>query len=155
MKVTITGKRSISNMLKIGLQIVAVIGILVMIFLPFILNIYQKIWNIELGNLYIPLLGIMYLSGVPAVILVYQFIRLFDSLKKDMPFVRENINYLKNASTCSLIIVIEYIIGIFLFKSIFVAIVIGVFLIAWLGLYILAELFKQAVAYKEENDLTI
>ena len=155
MKVTITGKRSISNMLKIGLQIVAVIGILVMIFLPFILNIYQKIWNIELGNLYIPLLCIMYLSGVPAVILVYQFIRLFDSLKKDMPFVRENINYLKNASTCSLIIAIEYIIGIFLFKSIFVAIVIGVFLIAWLGLYILAELFKQAVAYKEENDLTI
>ena len=151
----VTGKRSISNLLKLGLQIVAIIGIVVMIFLPFILEVYQKIWNIELGNLYIPLLGIMYLSGIPAVILLYQFIQLFDSLKKETPFIKENIKYLKKASLCSIIIAIEYIIGIFIFKSIFVAIIIGIFLIAWLGLYILAELFKQAVAYKEENDLTI
>ena len=49
----------------------------------------------------------------------------------------------------------NYLFGIYIFKSIFALIIVGIFPIAYLGLYILSELFKQAVQFKEENDLTI
>ena len=46
--------------------------------------------------------------------------------------------------------------GMFLVtNSIFGIIIVGVFIIAWLGLYILAELLQKAIEYKEENELTI
>ena len=40
-------------------------------------------------------------------------------------------------------------------RAIFSIVAVGVFTVAWLGLYILSELLKQAIEYKEENDLTI
>ena len=89
------------------------------------------------------------------LVIVQQFIKLFNSLSINMPFVQENSSHLKTASICSGIIALEYIIGIYIFKSIFTFIIVGIFLIAWIGLYILSELFKQAVKFKEENDLTI
>ena len=80
---------------------------------------------------------------------------MFDTLKQNNPFVVENVKHLKICSIWSFLISIEYIIGAFVTKSVFSIIVIGVFIIAWLGLYILSELLKQAIEYKEENELTI
>lgn len=40
-------------------------------------------------------------------------------------------------------------------NPIFALVVIGMFVIAWLGTYVLAELLQKAIFYKEENDLTI
>ena len=50
---------------------------------------------------------------------------------------------------------IEFMIGIFFITSIFAIVIIGVFAVAWLGGYILSELLKEAIQYKEENELTI
>ena len=80
---------------------------------------------------------------------------MFGTLKQDNPFIMENVKSLKIISTCSLIIAIEHIIGIFFIVSIFEIVLIGVFIIIWLGGYILAELLKKAIEYKEENELTI
>ena len=66
------------------------------------------------------------------------------------------INYkIKILDICSFIITIEYMIAIFFIKSVFSIVIIGVFAIAWLGSYILSELLKKAIDYKEENELTI
>ena len=67
----------------------------------------------------------------------------------------ENVKHLKVISICSLIIMLEYIVGIFFITSIFAIVIIGVFGVTWLGTYILAELLKEAIQYKEENELTI
>ena len=98
---------------------------------------------------------LLYASGVPALVIVNRFIHIFDTLKLSTPFIKKNVIDLKTISICSLIIAIEYVIGLIIIKSIFAMVVIGVFVIACLGLYILSELLKQAIEYKEENDLTI
>ncbi len=151
----ITGKKSISNYIKILLQIIFVFGVLTIAFLPIVVKYYIQFLRLDLQNFYIPCLILLYASGIPMLVIVQQFIKLFNSLSINMPFVQENSSHLKTASICSGIIALEYIIGIYIFKSIFTFIIVGIFLIAWIGLYILSELFKQAVKFKEENDLTI
>ena len=150
----ILGKNSISNYIRICLQLVFIGGTLILITLPVLLNYYLQLFNLP-TDIYPPTLTLLYVSGIPALIIIYQFIKLFESLKDANPFVTKNSNYLKTSSFCSLIIAIEYFISIFIFKSVFTIIIMMIFIIAWIGLYILSELFKQAINYKEENDLTI
>ena len=149
----VIGKNSISNLIKIGLQIVFIIGLGIIAFLPFLLKIYTTYINPYLK--YLPALILLYASGIPALVIVNRFIHIFDNLKLENPFIEENVLYLKTVSICSLIIAIEYFVGLIIIKSVFAVVMVGTFIIAWLGLYILSELLKQAIKYKEENDLTI
>ncbi len=150
----VTGNKSISSLIKIFLQVLIGIGAIVLILLPLLLQKYIQYINPTLD--YYPALLLLYVSGIPAIIIVYEFIKLFGSLKADNPFVENNVKSLKISSLCSVIIAIEYGVGMFLVtNSIFGIIIVGVFIIAWLGLYILSELLQKAIEYKEENDLTI
>ncbi len=150
----VTGKKSISTLIKIFLQILICIGITILVLLPLLLKNYIQYINPILD--YYPALILLYVSGIPAIIIVNEFIKLFGSLKEDSPFIVSNVKALKVSSICSLIIAMEYGMGMFLVtNSIFGIIIVGVFIIAWLGLYILAELLQKAIEYKEENELTI
>lgn len=150
----ITGKDSISNYIKLFLQGVFIFGSIVVIVLPWAVDYYFKIRG-NSYDFYWSFLIMLYISGIPMLTIVFQFIKLFDSLKRETPFIEENAKYLKVSSICSGIIALEYVVGIFVFKSVFTLIITGIFLVAWLGLYIVSELFKQAVQFKEENELTI
>lgn len=150
----VTGNKSLSSLIKLFLQIVLIMGSAIYIFLPLLLKAYIYYVNQQLN--YIRALVLLYVSGIPAIIIVNEFIHMFDTLKKDNPFIKENVRSLKRISICSLIIAMEYAVGIFIVtNSIFTIIIIGVFVIAWLGSYVLAELLQKAIYYKEENDLTI
>ena len=149
----VTGKNSLSNFIEICLKIIFVIGIIIYITLPFLLSKYVELFNPVLD--YIPALVILYVSGIPALIIVFKFIKIFNTLKQDNPFTMENVKHLKVISICSLIISIEYIIGMFFIVSVFEIIAIAIFIIAFLGTYVLSELLRKAIEYKEENDLTI
>lgn len=152
-KMKVTGKKSLSDFIEICLKIIFVVGILIYITLPFLLNMYVEFFNPVLN--YTAALIILYVSGIPALIIVYEFIKIFKTLKLDNPFTEENVKGLKITSICSLIIAIVYIVGIFFIVSVFEIIAIAIFIIAWLGTYVLAELLRKAIEYKEENDLTI
>lgn len=150
----IKGKKSLSSFIKLSLQILLVFGCVVYITLPILLKQYIQYLNSSLQ--YVNALILLYASGIPAIIIINECIHLFDSLKKEKPFTRQNAKSLKIVSISSLVIAIEYIVGMFFAtRSIFALIIIGVFLIAWLGAYVLSKLWEEAVTYKEENDLTI
>lgn len=149
----ITGKNSISNLIKVALQFVFILGIIIILTLPILIKKYIEYINPTMS--YVATLILLYASGIPALVIVWKFIDMFNTLKEETPFIMKNVKNLKITSICSLIISIEYILGIFVTNSIFAIVVIGVFVIAWLGLYILSELLKQAIEYKEENELTI
>ena len=149
----VTGKKSLSNFIEIGLKIIFVVGIIIYLTLPILLNKYVEIFNPILN--YTAALVVLYISGIPALIIIYAFIKMFETLKNDNPFVRENVTYLKIVSVCSLLISIIYIVGMFFIVSIFEIVAIAIFIIAFLGTYVLAELLRRAIEYKEENDLTI
>ena len=167
----ITGNRSISSMIKIFLIILFAICIAAIIAVPTFAekqgaeSFKSMILDESLGTTII----VIYLSGIPALIMLYQFIRIFSSLEKGEVFNRKIENRFLITSICSIIIGIIYGINIFIIPNkikhfeystiitlVFFSIVIAmIFLILGIGLIVLKEIYKTAIDNKEENDLTI
>lgn len=153
----ITGKKGIGNILKTLLQIAFYGGIILLVILPFILQAFGTHLN---ASMYI-----IYPNGLVLLMIVKQFIKLFDSLKKNQPFSESNVTILKNTAKVALIEsflwLIDLLYEIILAKAydILLILVVTFLSILFLGvsiaLYVLAELFKEATQYKQENELTI
>lgn len=152
----IFGKRGLGNILKILLQFVLVLGILILISFPIIL----RFTNISIN----PNIILFYPNAICLLLIIYQFIGLFDSLKNNNPFCENTVKRLKKSEKISGITSVIWFLDI-LYEVIFVRnlnpyILILVFLfILFVGvtiaLFLLAELFNKAIEYKNENDLTI
>lgn len=152
----IMGEKGIGSILKLILQISFVLGIIILVILPISLLVIGK----EFTEFIIEL----YPNGICFLIIVKQFIGLFDSLKENHPFCENTVKRLKTAGTASvlisIILAVIVLYEIFLAKGTVMFIVITsclcvLFIGVSLALYILAELFKQAINYKQENELTI
>ena len=143
------GKKGLGSFLKICLEIIFCLVIIMMIAALF------KTTKVVL----------FYPNIICLLVIMFAFIKLFDSLKKEEPFCKDtikNINIAKIASAiASVIWLIQALYEIILVKyADFLAIFILLFMfILFLGvsiaLYILRELFIKAKNYKEENDLTV
>ncbi len=153
----ITGKNGIGELLKNILQVCFYGGIIILIILPFALQLVGLHLNATAF--------VVYPNGTVLLVITYKFIKLFDSLKHNKPFCNENVKILKSTGIVALIgsflWILDLIFEIVLAKT-YDAMIIMVLLflsILFFGvavaLYILAELLKQATEYKEENELTI
>ena len=148
----IVGKNGLGNIIKIILQICFWVGIAFLIILPIILK------SISIFEI------MLYLNGITLLVIVKQFIELFDSLKIEKPFCNNTVKRMNIASIAAGIMTgLFFIETIYKFASnnsdikincilVFMTIL---FLGVAIALYILAELFRQATEYKSENDLTI
>lgn len=153
----IVGEKGIGKILKVFLQICFWAGIIILIVPPFIINQY----GFYLGAS----MFVIYPNGIVLLIITHNFIKLFNSLRLNNPFCKENVKILKTTSIVSLIgsilWLIDFLYEIILAKSsdiifnstlVFLSIL---FLGVSIALYIIAELMKQATEYKQENELTI
>ncbi len=167
----ITGNRSISSMIKIFLIILFAICIASVITVPIIVenqgigSLKQMIFNGILGSTVV----CIYLSAIPALVMLYQFIKIFSSLEKGEVFSRKIENRFLVTSICSIVIGIIYAINAitmpnkiaqFEYSAIvtymfFAVIVSMIFLILGIGLIVLKSIYRTAIENKEENDLTI
>lgn len=167
----ITGNRSISSMIKIFLIILFAICIASVITVPIIVenqgigSLKQMIFNGILGSTVV----CIYLSAIPALVMLCQFIKIFSSLEKGEVFSRKIENRFLVTSICSIVIGIIYAINAitmlnkiakFEYSAIvtymfFAVIVSMIFLILGIGLIVLKSIYRTAIENKEENDLTI
>lgn len=152
----ISGKNSISGILKILLQICFVGGIAFLILLPIVL--------LSIGKHINAFMYVLYPNGICFLVFVKQFVDLFNLLKENKPFCNTTVKKLsiagKAAGIIAIILGIETIFDIIVIKGeMMFALILGFICILFLGvsiaLYILSELFRQAKEYKEENDLTV
>ena len=153
----ILGKNGIGQFLKIFLQVCFFGGIIVLIILPFLLQMVGL--NLNAAAI------IIYPNGIALLGIVYQFIGLFDSLKNNNPFCDENVKRLKIAGIFSLIGAILWTLDLLYelllvqcFEPVFILILVFLMILftgVSIALYILSELMEQATEYKVENELTI
>lgn len=152
----VKGKNGIGSLLKILLWIGMIIGGMALLFLcPMFYWLDIKFdW----------FLLMIYPCGVCFFIFMYQFIGLFQMLEMNSPFCRKTISYLNKSMWLSYIIsglifvaLIFMICGYSYTLAVKCCILfIGVlFFGVGIALFILKELFREAIDYKEENDLTI
>ncbi len=128
-----------------------------MIALPFLLNLLGLHINATAF--------VIYPNGTVILLIVYKFIKLFDSLKHNEPFCDNNVKLLRSAGRLALIgsflWIIDLLYQLILAKAydiVFIVILVflaALFFVVYIALYILSELFKEAVEYKKENELTI
>lgn len=153
----INGEKGLGNILKIFLEICFYLGIVLLIILPFALN--------KVGIDFKVSAFIIYPNGIILLIIARQFIKLFNSLKENNPFCENNVKILKNTARISLIGALLWVIDLCMqvilrgSDNLIIVLTLTFMCILFIGvsiaLFILSELFKEAVNYKRENELTI
>lgn len=148
--------KKLGAILELVLRIGLIIGII------FLMCYYSLLEMLDIEvNLF---LLMVYPCGLSFLGLVNQFIGMFGLLKINNPFSKETITYLRKGMYISFIIsfLVAISLSILIINNLYVLAVklcIGFICVLFFGvgiaLYLLKELFKEALQYKEENELTI
>lgn len=129
-------------------------GILICLSVPFLFKLAGKYYSI-FDRFYIPFTIIFMLAGVFALAILSELCKMFRTVINADPFVKENVNSLKNMGYYAFIIAISMVAKLFFVVTPATIILVLVFVIAGLFSLVLSQVFDQAVTYKLENDLTI
>lgn len=151
----ILGEKGLSGYVKYFLDLLLLGGIVIFISLPFSVKWYLTKMYLGTNEDYYFLLGFLYSSGFLGLVIVNEIRKIFKTLNRKNPFMMDNVRSLKRIAGASFIIAALYIFKIVLYNSFLTIILMMVFVIAGFFSIIFAEVFRQAVIVKEENDLTI
>lgn len=157
----ITGKKSISTLIKIFLIILFIICLIAMVSFPMVAIIYVTVEVVFL-----------YIAAIPALLMIIEFIKIFSSLEKGKVFDRKIEKGLKRAAIDSFLIGFIFLSNIIIYVAltsfeelliepikliylIYVIFMSMIFSILSVGLIVLKNIYRTAIDNKEENDLTI
>ena len=148
-------KSIISRIVSIIFMIILVCGVICLLFLPQLFDYFKL--DGTTNFYYRPLIYKMalYLCYLLCLSVVYKLSSLFNMIYKDTPFKKEVENSLK---ACAIIFMILFVIVIV--KAIFIPTLLSfavslICFVASLSFYVLAEVIKAAILYKEEIDYTV
>lgn len=152
---TSDSKNRLTGFVKLLTDTIFIIGLLILATLPVSLqHFFSDIFDTGYEN-YTFLLVFLYLTGFLCLLLVYEVKKILGRLYRKNPFVMENVKSFKRIAYYSFLISSLYIVKIVLFITVLTVIVAFLFILAGLFSLVLSQVFAQAVAVKEENDLTI
>lgn len=149
-------KKSITHYIsKITVDILFYLSILCTASTPFVgENIFNFIgYGVE--SYKIPFVITIFLSGLCCVYILYNLKQLYRSLLVGNPFVDKNVGYLRKMAVACMCVSIIYLLKCFIVFTIATVVIAVVFIIGCLFCLTLKDLFKQAINYKTENELTI
>ncbi len=129
-------------------------GIVVCITVPFSFRFVGRYYKI-FDRFYFPFCVIFIFAGIFALIILRELRRMFQTVMKGDPFVRENVRSLKRMGVCAFAISVAMAARLFFVITPAALVLVAVFTIAGLFSLVLSQVFDQAVTYKLENDLTI
>ncbi|MDF2989225.1 MAG: hypothetical protein K0R50_4735 [Eubacterium sp.] len=156
MKLQIPGQKNLSHVMEILCTVFQILGTLMVVTLPWTLNYYLMFKNTYvLGDVYYSMLVLLFLSGVCAFAILGQAKKILHNINTKNPFTFDTANRIKYISFWCLPIAFAYMVAIYFIPSAFVLLVGLTFLFLAACIFIIAQLFYQAVNYKQENDLTI
>lgn len=162
----ILGKKSLSSVVMIFLCVLLVLCIIAIVAGGiFVLSNLAFFTKDLLSITYI----LIYLSSIPALVMIIAFLQIFNTLKQENPFEKKNIKRLGISYLVSIVIGVIYAINVLLIylgvgimqKGFFIIYPLAnvaisiIFLIFGIGIVVLKEIYRKAIEYKDENDLTI
>lgn len=169
----ILGEKSLSSKVISGLKVLfAIISLIDIIVLSTIIKIVFHIVmkeNIQNNVFDLTLFIMIITTGIIALFIIYQFIKIFKNLKSNTLFCENNAKSLNIISnSCFIISAIYFIIAILIFLIIsdlmgeflyyifaFSIMLMVIFAVSGIGIKILNEIYKKAIEYKKDNDFTI
>lgn len=147
-------KDTLTRVTKYILDVMFYAGILVTLSLPITIKWYGTI-NSFFQKHYVSQIILFAISGVLALLIVYELRKMFKTVLAEDCFVLTNVVSLRKMGTYSLMIAFVTACRMILSITPATLVVIIVFIIAGLFSKVLSRVFDRAVAYKLENDFTI
>ncbi|NBK90628.1 DUF2975 domain-containing protein [bacterium 1XD21-13] len=129
-------------------------GILVCLTLPVSLRFVGAYFP-HYAIFYIPMLILFLISGIFAILIIWELRSMFRTVLNGDCFVKENVRSLKRMGNDSFCIAAVSAVRLLIVITPATLVIILVFIIAGLFSKVLSNVFDQAVTYKLENDLTI
>ncbi len=139
---------------QILVNVLLVLGAVSIVVMPMFARTFTNFYGYE-DELYAAFLAVLYSSGLCAEYILFNLHLMFKTLMNGNPFVESNVVCFKRmAAACAAASVIYIIKSVFIFSfgSVCVALV---FTVGTMFCLTLKSIFEQAIAYKNENDLTI
>ncbi len=149
-------KFSLSHMACLFISIIIIVCTVAYIALPWLIDIYIETATVEISaDTHKIMISMMYSIGAPVLVMLVMAWLLTVNISRGKSFIRKNVTCLRAISICSVIIaVLVQFFGFFL-TSFFPLVITIIFLLLALLTAVFASLFKTAIKYKEENDLTV
>jgi len=129
-------------------------GILCCLALPFVMPKLVDLFGYG-EALVLPLTIVLFLSGICSLFILWQLKAMFKTILNGNPFVGANVNCLRKCSVASFLIAIIFTVKTIFWFSVMTSVVVIIFSLLGLFCLTLKDVFKQAIAYKEENDWTV
>jgi hypothetical protein len=109
----------------------------------------------DIAKMYVFYMVILYIFGIMMLYILNELRVIFNSVEKTDPFILRNVTALRRISKASMATCVIFLVKIFIVNSLMTMVSLFIFFIASLFCIVLAEIFKKAVEYKNEHDLTI
>jgi hypothetical protein len=148
-------KSIISKIVTVILKIILCLGSISLFFVPYIYDFIGKYQDIAFNDQTILYKVALYISAVLVLYIIFELIKIFSLVYKENPFNKNTEYSLKRIAIVLMILSL-----ITLIKSIFIPTVLSfsIFIILFvgsLGVYVLSQVFKAAIEYKNEIDYTV
>lgn len=98
---------------------------------------------------------IVFLSGLACIYILFNLKQMYRTLLEGNPFVDKNISHFRKMAVTCFVVCVAYFVKCFFMFTYATAIISAIFAVGCLFCLTLKDLFKQAVNFKAENDLTI
>ena len=139
---------------KIVIDILFYLSIVGVILVPFFTDDVFRFAQYSNKDI-ITLTATLFFSGLGCVYILFHLKKMYSSLMDGNPFVDENVSHFREIAVACIIIAIIYLIKCFLLFTFGTLIISAVFTVGCLFCLTLKDLFKQAINYKTENELTV
>lgn len=140
---------------KIILDFMYFSGMLVFLTLPFTLKLAGKYYSDSISSNYVRMYLVLGIASILGIMIIGKLRKMMKTVIEQECFVWENVQSLEAMSRYSFKIALLFVLKLFFLPSPATCIIIIVFFVAALFSDVLSCVFRQAVSYKEENDLTI
>ena len=147
------GKNGLSRWIEIYTTVLLCVIPLLVVTLPFTIT-----WITERPHgdpFYTRYLVILTYSGVMAELIFWQARGIMRNVNRNCVFSADTVRRMRVMAAEVLVLALFYFATMFWMSKFFMAVLFVVFVLAGAVLLVFAELFRQANAYKEENDMTI
>lgn len=151
----IVGRRGLSGVIEIALDVLMGVAFLLTVTLPWSIPAVTLKQPGMAGGWYEKYLVVLAVSGGLAELILWQARGIMNNINRGRAFSTDTVRRLRVIGMECLALALFYFGAVFVVTKFFMVVVFVAFSVVGLVLFVFAELFRQAVSYKKENDMTV
>ena len=148
-------KSKIAKIVSIIFIVLLIVGTVCFFFLPTLYDFFKDSNVRAFANQSMYYRIVFYACYTICLIIVYQLMRLFHSVYSSSPFKREVVSALNISAVLFMTLAVIVVMKAFFFPTLLSFVVAFVCFIASLSFYVLKEVIKAAIVYKDEIDYMV